>query len=556
MASSSSGNVNRALRKKGGIFYTPPDISDFVTRNAITAFLLDQMHISWPANADPPVLSESLTRATKSQRESAILALEEVKILDPACGDGALLVSAAKILLEFIQLLQSPGNPKEIREKEQIVVKNVYGVDLREENVRSTQQNLVEWVYGDKKPEQEHSGLLELESHICQGNSLLGWSGDAAVSKANDPRLMPFPWTREYQVIFNAGGFDIIVANPPYGNLLTEAEIPLLGNYETLNTREIAALFLERGFQLVRKGGNVGFIIANSIAINASTAPARALIRRHMGVCRMALFGTRPGRLFPNAEIRAMLLFGKKDEPSERGTTGHIFTTDARKFFQRERLSVLKDLHYESTAGIELGQRSIGDGTPEIALPKVGFPITRQILLRLKENNGVFVRERVNQPSCHETLEIRATGGYWLTALPKFPYRSSKIRQVSVATPMERDFLILLANSSLFYLFWSTYGNLRDLKISDFLRLPFPPFEQLITHAVAIQDNAQHLTKCLLKTFEPAPHRRGGRQGEFHPGRCKTVLNLVDDIICTIYGFSSTETNFIKTYDAHLRRET
>ncbi len=153
-------------------------------------------------------------------------------------------------------------------------------------------------------------------------------------------------------------------------------------------------------------------------------------------------------------------------------------------------------------------------------------------------------------------LEIRATGGYWLTALRRFPYRSSKIHYMWSATQLERDFLILLANSTLFYLFWSTYGNLRDLKMADFSRFPFPASEVLTSHVQKIKDLCIQMNTCLLKSFKPAPEGRGGRRGEFHPGRCKSVLESVDDLICAIYGFTSLETNFIKSYDAHLRRET
>ncbi len=239
---------------------------------------------------------------------------------------------------------------------------------------------------------------------------------------------------------------------------------------------------------------------------------------------------------------------------SEQGETGNIFTTDARKFFLRERSSILSDLHYESTTGIELGDRSIGDGSPEIALPKVGVPITRQILQHLKKNNRVTVGDIVNQARFQESFEIRATGGYWLTALPKFPYTSSKIRQMRVATALERNFLILLVNSSLFYLYWSTYSNLRDLKISDFFRFPMPTSLQLTQNAEIIEDMAKKLCSCLLQSYESFSHRKGGRRGEIHPGLCKKILVTTDDLIGKLYDLSDDEISFILNYDAHLRR--
>jgi len=544
---------DRALRKKGGIFYTPPDICDFIVRNAITAFLLDQMSIAWPANADPPAFSQAISRATKTQRELAIKTLSEVKILDPACGEGALLVTACDILLEFTQKLASEEEIKLIDEKKKIVGRNVYGVDRLAENVAITRLNLENW-YGSSESSSERGNSLPLDHHIQVGNSLIGWTGDDTERALIDPSTAPFAWAREFGLIIEKGGFDVIVGNPPYGNLLSRMETNYLEAFETVYTREIAAVFLERFFQLLRGGGQLGLIIANSIAINANTAPARALLRRNMSACRIALFGTRPGRLFPDAEIRVMFLFGKKDDPAARGAEGLIYTTDARKFFQRDRTVILKNLQYGSTAGIELGRRSIGDGKVDAALPKVGFPILHQILEKLKDRSALVVGDRVNQSGSQDMFEIRTTGGYWLSALLKFPYRSSKIHQIRAATSLERNFLLLLVSSTLFYLFWSTYGNLRDLKLSDFFKFPMPTSQELIPYRGEIENTAKELISCLLNTYEPFSHRKGGRHGELHPGNCKHILAIADNLIYRIYKFDNEEIAFIQNYDGHIRR--
>ena len=268
----------------------------------------------------------------------------------------------------------------------------------------------------------------------------------------------------------------------------------------------------------------------------------------------MALFGTRPGRLFPDAEIRAMLLWGKRDDPVVTGYTGVIYTTDARKFFQRDRATTLATLSFECTTGLELGERSIGDGTADISLPKIGIAEIRRILIALRKKSGIVVRDRVNKSGYSYHLTIRATGGYWLTALEEFPYKSSKLRQLALQTQLERDFLLLVVNSSLFYLFWSTYSNLRDFKIGDLLRFPFPSTIDLIPQMETIHTLALNLAEALKHTFEPFPDRRGGRQGEFHPGQCLAIIHEVDDLICPIYGLSIGETSFVKTYDQHLRK--
>src|SRR5208337_2394326 len=98
------------------------------------------------------------------------------------------------------------------------------------------------------------------------------------------------------------------------------------------------------------------------------------------------------------------------------------------------------------------------------------------------------VKDRVNQEGFSQTLDFRKTGGYWLNALETFPYRSSKIETLSFENQVERDFSILLINSSLFYLYWSTYSNLRDFPLSLLAKFPFPLLESLSSHSTEITD--------------------------------------------------------------------
>ena len=233
-----------------------------------------------------------------------------------------------------------------------------------------------------------------------------------------------------------------------------------------------AANFIERTIQLLKLNGSVGLVVANSIAINKSTFKARELIKRCMSISRMALFGTRPNKIFADAEIRVLIFTGMKDDPAIPGT---IYTTEAIKFTKEKFGEIFDNLEFESTDGLTLGKNKIGDGLEDFSLPKVGNKIIRNILEKLKYNSAITIGSRVDKPGFDYKMQFRKTGGYWLNALEKMPYSSTKIETIKFETALERDFCILLVNSSCFYLYWSTYGNLRDFPPNLLYKFPIPP---------------------------------------------------------------------------------
>jgi len=360
-------------------------------------------------------------------------------------------------------------------------------------------------------------------------------------------KIMPFHWRIDFDNVFAGGGFDIVVGNPPYGNILKEIEKTILPNFETKNANEIAANFVERSIKLVKDNGRMGLVLANAIAINRSTTAARSLIRRHMSTSKMALFGTRPAKIFPDVEIRVMIFLGKRDDPKKQGV---IFTTDAIKFTSKQRSSVLDNLSFESTEGLTLGKERIGDELDDVSLPKVGNSIIRNVLVKLKKESVIVIKHRINKIGFSNGMEFRKTGGYWLNALEKMPYRSTKIETLNFENQVERDFCILLINSSLFYLYWSTYSNLRDFPLSLLERFPFPSLDNLNESKTEIEELKNKITDCLLKSFLAET----GRVGEFRTAQCKNVIDSIDEFLGKIYGLNKTEIEFIKNYDSHIRR--
>jgi len=371
------------------------------------------------------------------------------------------------------------------------------------------------------------------------------------ISQSQFRSLLPFHWRVDFGQIIDVGGFDIIIGNPPYGNILTEIEKEALTSFETIDNNEICANFIERQMQLLKRNNFLGNILAGSIVINKNTTSARDLLREYITKSKIMYFGTRPARIFTDAEIRVSILIGKKDMPK---STGVILTSEAIKFTkdQRDNLNkLLNNVSFESTAGLLLGERiGLRNDMEDTQLPKIGYKIVRDILRKLKaiSTKRVIQNIIINQRQ-RESLEFRKTGGYWLNALPEMPYRSTKIEKIGFANKLERDFCLLIINSSLFYLYWSVYGNLRDLPKSLIEKFPVPIRRKLNNQSKKILQLQKNVSRELLRCFRAGR----GRVGEFNTAACKDIIDEIDDLLGELYGLTNEEVEFIKNYDKHIR---
>jgi hypothetical protein len=202
-----------AERKKGGVYYTPPEFTGFITQNTVAKVINEKVKI---LERDCGVRLEQIEKETEKNRvtafaERAIEDLREIKIVDPACGSGAFLIRAYDYLedkyLELIDVL-AIHNPKladDLRDKVSDIIlrDNIFGVDLSPEAVEIAQLAL--WL----RSAHRRKTLTDLSKNIVCGNSLIS---DTVV----DPRALD--WQKTFKDVFSRPnpGFDCVIGNPPW----------------------------------------------------------------------------------------------------------------------------------------------------------------------------------------------------------------------------------------------------------------------------------------------------------------------------------------------------
>jgi hypothetical protein len=209
----SSKMEKSAERKRGGIYYTPPEFTRFIVEHTVHKVANEKLGAVEEKHGIDLKSPEMHTQDGKLKRcvEEAIAAVRTIRIVDPACGSGAFLIQAYDVLEEhYLDLAQAldqvdPNDAEAIREQmpDFILHDNLFGVDLSPEAVEITQLSL--WLRSAKRGKT----LMDLSRNIVCGNSLV-----------TDPEVDPraISWETTFPRVFarEEVGFDCVIGNPPW----------------------------------------------------------------------------------------------------------------------------------------------------------------------------------------------------------------------------------------------------------------------------------------------------------------------------------------------------
>lgn len=232
-------------RKSKGTYYTPREIVNYMCQQSLLNYLITETKIdkdkiqklvlmqNIPTNEEMQYRLdrldiEEIEKAAEkaifiNNREAIELdkALETIKVVDPACGSGAFLVSMmneiARIRL-YLHMWFLSSKTNEISElKRQIIEKNIYGVDIESSAVEIAKLRLWLSLVVDEDDIEQIKPLPNLDYKIMQGNSLLE---EFEGIKLFDEKLLQSP-------IITADLFD------PVNELISKLQSQLLKFYGT-----------------------------------------------------------------------------------------------------------------------------------------------------------------------------------------------------------------------------------------------------------------------------------------------------------------------------------
>ena len=258
----SGGKPQASKRKQDGVFYTPQYITKYIVENTVGRLCAEK-------KAELNIVEDEYLSDQRRQLQTKKRLLDQLHdyrdwllqltILDPACGSGAFLNAALQFLMaehKHIDEMEAKvtGSTIEFQCVENSILENnLYGVDINEESVGIAQLAL--WLRTAKS----HRKLNSLNQNIKCGNSLI-----------SDPTIAgdkAFDWQKEFPQVFEKGGFDVVIGNPPYVQLQSMgamSDVYAQCGYETYNkSADLYCLFTEKGYSLLKQGGMQSFIMPN-----------------------------------------------------------------------------------------------------------------------------------------------------------------------------------------------------------------------------------------------------------------------------------------------------
>ena len=281
-------------RKRDGVYYTPEPVVNYLVEQTLGPWFADAK-----AACGYPGPEEGAPTAAAAA--AYIERLQGIRIVDPACGSGAFLISAfRRLLAERIAAARDAdrarggavGAINEAPFIAEILRDNIYGVDINPASVEIAKLAL--WLHSARAS----APLSSLERTIRIGNSLVGedfWAGRPRTAQVEES-VRAFDWRACFPEVRpgdQEGGFDIVLGNPPYVKLqnLMKVDPDVVAylaaergddTYQSTRTGnfDLYLPFIEKGLRLLAPGGRMAFIAPSLWAVNEYGEGLRSLVRR------------------------------------------------------------------------------------------------------------------------------------------------------------------------------------------------------------------------------------------------------------------------------------
>jgi hypothetical protein len=241
------------------VFYTPKYITKYIVENTIGKLCEEKKTEVNLVEEDYNIKRQIKTKKDLLKKLNTYRDwLLQLTVVDPACGSGAFLNEALNYLIAEHQNLDEletklmGGGLVFPNVENSILENNLFGVDINNESVEIAKLSL--WL----RTAQPNRKLNDLSNNIKCGNSLID-DPEVAGDKA-------FNWEKEFPQIFDKGGFDVVIGNPPYvrQELFKEIKPYLEKNYTAYNSvADLYTYFIEKGINLMKENGLFSFILPN-----------------------------------------------------------------------------------------------------------------------------------------------------------------------------------------------------------------------------------------------------------------------------------------------------
>lgn len=434
--------------KDKGAFYTPKEIVDYMCRESIIAYLQNERFTD-SGNETIRKFVETYDGASLSVEQRKYLKdkLKSVKICDPAIGSGAFPMGLVNLLSKLYSALRLSTDAAVI--KRHIMEQNIYGVDIEKGAVDIARLRFwLAMIVEEKDP----IPLPNLHFKIMQGNSLLesyqgvdlsdmtkvkpiirnlfdseGLERETLVAdlkkyyetsdhaerdrlfneiiknvrrqllaknitlpQGMDPSANEdfFLWHTWFTDVFEKGGFDIVIGNPPYGANIDD----LISIYEkeypatSKGYKDIYKYFFDQGLRLLRNNGILSYITPSTYLRQPRYGDVRRVLLKY-NILQILDLGE---DIFEEAVVPVAVSVLKKESNGK-----NVSFADLREFITEDNIAyILSNIKF-ATIPQEYWQNTSNNSFVEEFLNNNSSVVTLDTILNFKDAGINYQRVKV-----------------------------------------------------------------------------------------------------------------------------------------------------------------
>ncbi len=333
-------------RKKEGVFYTQKNISDFMVSQGLSLFLNKNLKDTQLNNL------KDIFKLEDSLRKFCEQKLLNASIFDPACGSGVFLLSSANQICEIIKKLNSEFDVNKIKLE---ILENLYGSEINDSARKLCILKLFRWCYNESNP--YNSRLLStLKSNILLEDSL---------KKSSKLK------------------FDLIIGNPPYGNILDVNQKKKL-KLENIFYNDIYCAFLLKS--LAWTDGIIGYLVPKSFLLRQGYVIFRENLLSIANLLRIYDIGP---NLFKKATNEVQIVFYEKKLNSLKDLNIYQYPNIKITKYQKQNVDSLR-ICFNSMCPLSSHKKKIYVYTWDRICPYCDSKTTPLNRIRIKTNREIL----------------------------------------------------------------------------------------------------------------------------------------------------------------------
>lgn len=606
--------TGKKATKAKGTFYTPREIVGYMCKESLRQYLLNTLGSDESVKESVNNLldisdsewakskSNNLRDKIKDYRIKIIDALDNVTILDPACGSGAFPMGMLQLMIKTYERLENRFDP--YKTKLSIIQNNIFGVDIEPMAVEIARLRAWLSLIVDEADSNSVEPLPNLDFKFVCANSLMPLDSDYQGSLLMDSDLHlklkdlrskyfnarkpenkkklqqdfhnllnqktlfddlrtkqlqsfnPFKNTHNAeffdteQMFGLESGFDVVIGNPPYGATLSLHDKKFFKSYydsaKTISgvqrgSLDTYSLFIDLGiFHTLHNNGVLCYIIPLAFTSSESMTALHNMMFDVCGLVQVSTYSNRPKKIFDNADQRVSILLANKDGQK----TKELLTTGVLKRYSSTSVREIID-NLQFVNSVNHYQRG--------RIAKVGKDIELSILDKIKKLTTL--ESYVQQKETENRVYYRTSGGRYYHIITTRPTGSSKEKPIYINQSIDSNVIAAILSSNLYFWLSQAYSNNLDLNTYEVLMCPIPNMsEEVKDKLINIYDEYQ----SDLEKNAQVKKANYNNISEFKEYRARLSKNIIDKIDRTLqesYGFTNEECDYLVNFELNFRTD-